>query len=311
VGSIVNYLSTLFSNQICPAVRMGSDNNIIPLSESQRWRGWVTFAWCCGFALFAVPLVLQSLAMQLAPQSADLTGAAYAEQLRRSTLLLLASLAVASITTVALTLSWNRIVRRIGNGGLATIAMIAGMQFTVAFAARVIGSLAGVLLGPYYLFIDGIGSKGLSCLLLGVLVALMPLPGVLALSLATLYVLNAIASGQMGLVSLLFIAVTIALHELFAAALGVTVGRHRPVSQNGSTELSAVTWNFALRLGLAIGMAQGLSLFAQYEMYKVLARLDFSITYKIAVSAITGLLYGGVGATCGAFLGGRLRRVAP
>ena len=64
-------------------------------------------------------------------------------------------------------------------------------------------------------------------------------------------------------------------------------------------------------IALAIGLAQCLSLYAQYEMYKALLRFDFAMSYKISVSVITGLIYGGVGASCGAFLGGRLRRVAP
>ena len=111
--------------------------------------------------------------------------------------------------------------------------------------------------------------------------------------------------------SILFIAVTIALHEFFAAAFGVTTGRDRPELRDTGASLPAVTWSFAIRVGLAIGLAQCLSLYAQYEMYKALLRFDFATSYKISVSVITGLSYGGVGAACGAFLGGRLRRVAP
>jgi hypothetical protein len=279
------------------------------LDKQARSRRWGALAWGLGFAVFAAPLVLQSLAMQSAqPDGADAEATAL---LRRSTMLVLASLLVTVATAVVLAIYWNRMVRRIGNAGLATIAMIAAMHFSVAYAARVVGMLAGVFLGPYYLYIDGVGSKGLTCLLLGALVTLLPLPGVLALALATVFVLNAIANGQLGLVSLLFIAVTIALHELFAAALGVTTGRERPVLRDTSAALSAVTWSFAIRVGLVIGLAHCLSLFAQYEMYKALLRFDFAMSYKISVAVITGLIYGGVGATCGAFLGGRLRRVAP
>jgi len=280
-----------------------------PVVLPSRSARWAALAWSLGVVVFATPLVLQSLAMQSAqPEGTDAEATAL---LRRSTILVLASLLVTVATAVVLATSWNRIVRRIGNAGLATIAMVAAMQFSVAYAARVIGALAGVLLGPYYLYIDGVGSKGLTCLLLGALIALLPLPGVLALALATVFVLNAIANGQLGLMSLLFIAVTIALHEVFAAAFGVTTGRDRPANGNRAVLLPAVTASLAIRIGLAIGLAQCLSLFAQYEMYKALLRLDFAMSYKLSISVITGLLYGGVGATCGAFLGGRLRKVAP
>ncbi|HEY2841133.1 MAG TPA: hypothetical protein VGJ26_18400 [Pirellulales bacterium] len=284
-------------------------------SQSQIIRGvnsrsWVTLSWAVGFALFAVPLVLQSLALQTDQPGSPSADAESTALMRRSTTLVLASLFVALATAGVLAISWNRVVRRIGNGGLATIAMIAGMQFTVAYAARMIGIVAGVVLGPYYLYIDGLGSKGISCLLLGTLVTLLPLPGVLALVLATVFVLNAITNGQLGLVSLLFIAVTIALHELFAAVLGVTAGPARPAIRDMLGALPEVTWSFAIRVGLAIGLAQCVSLLAQYEMYKTLLRFDFDLSYKISVSVITGLIYGGVGAACGAFLGGRLRKVA-
>ena len=155
------------------------------------------------------------------------------------------------------------------------------------------------------MFVDGIGSKGLSCLFLGMLVALLPRPGVLALSLATLFLLNVITSGQVGLVALVFVAVTIALHEVLAAGLGVTTGpRRRPTT-------NAADWSFAIRAGLAIGLANALALHAQYALFELLLRLYFDEWYKLAVSLVTGLLFGGVGALCGARLGLRLRRTAP
>lgn len=274
-----------------------------------RWRRWAAIGWTVAFVVFAAPLVLQSLALQSMQTSA--TDAETTLLLRRSTLLVLASLLVTTLTTAVLAIYWNRVVRRIGNAGLATIAMMAGMQFSVAYAARLIGSLAGALLGPFYIFVDGVGSKGLTCLVLGALVALLPLPGVMALELITVFVLNAITTGTLGLVALLFIAITIALHESLAVALGVTIGRDRPALGETSASLTRVTWSFAIRVGLTIGLAQCLSLLAQYEMSMALFRLHFDVWYKVSVSVITGLVFGGVGATCGAFLGGRLRRVAP
>jgi hypothetical protein len=157
-----------------------------------------------------------------------------------------------------------------------------------------------------YVFIDGIGSKGLSCLFLGVLVALLPRPGALALALFTLFSLNVLASGQVGLSALLFLTVSVVLHEGLAAALGLTIGN----TEQPRTSRTARYW-FAVRVGLAVGMANGLSLYAQYELFEVLLRLYFDLWYKIAVSVITGLVFGGIGAAVGAIIGLRLRRAAP
>jgi hypothetical protein len=249
--------------------------------------------WLLAGAIFAAPLVAESLALQSAGAS------------DRSGTLVIASLGVAAATALLLAFFWQRIVADIGNAGLATIALVAGLQFAVSYAARLIGYGVGALLGPMYVFVDGLGSKGLSCLLLGMLVALLPRPGVLALSLATLFLLNVITSGQVGLVALVFVAVTIALHETLAAGLGVTVGqRHRPMT-------NAADWAFAIRAGLAIGLANALALYAQYALFELLLRLYFDEWYKLAVSLVTGLVFGGVGAGVGARFGLRLRSSAP
>ena len=129
-----------------------------------------------------MPVVCKSLALEAAGQEQGSAG------------LVLLSLGVAGAGFGTLAIYWRRIVAGLGNAGLATIASIAGLQFLVAYASRVIGSVAGAILGPMYVFIDGIGSKGLSCLFLGVLVALLPQPG--ALSLRATDALRAQRAGQ-------------------------------------------------------------------------------------------------------------------
>jgi hypothetical protein len=250
--------------------------------------GWSGMA-----ATFALPVICESLARESAGEAGG------------DTLLVRLSLVVVVAATILLVVGWRRVVRGIGNRGLATIASIAGLQFAVSYAARLIGSIFGAILGPLYVFVDGLGSKGLSCLFLGVLVALLPRPGALTLSLVTLFVLNVITSGQVGLIALVFVAVSVALHESFAALLGVTIGR----PPRSTTD--AADWSFVIRAGLAIGLANALAMYAQYALYEALLRLFFDEWYKLAVSLITGLVYGGVGAACGAILGLRLRRIAP
>jgi hypothetical protein len=267
--------------------------------ESDRPRSMVralapVVGWAALVMLFTVPVICRSLALEATGERRAAVG------------LVLASLVATAVGATALAIFWRRIVARLGNAGLATIASIAALQFTVSYAARLLGSVAGAILGPMYIFVDGIGSKGLSCLFLGVLVALLPRPGALTLSLFTLFALNILASGQVGLSAVLFLTVSIVLHETLAAALGLTVGEaHSPRTT------PAVRYWFAVRTGMAIGLANALTLYAQYAVAEVLLRLYFDTWYKIAVAVVTGLIYGGIGAGCGALIGLRLRRAAP
>ncbi|MBI2825921.1 MAG: hypothetical protein HYX69_14645 [Planctomycetia bacterium] len=251
-------------------------------------------AWTAAALLVTVPIVLRTVAAQASGAKSG-----------RSTALVLVSLAVAAAGALVLAAFWQPMVRRIGNSGLAVIALVAGLQFSVSYAARLVGFAIGAVLGPYYVFVDGIGSKGLSCLFLGLLVTLLPLPGVLALALVTLFVLNGVTTGQLGLVSVLFAAVTIAIQEFLAAVAGVTTGRGSPIAGAGTN------WSFVSRVGLVIGAAHAMALFSQYAMYEILMRQFFDLWFKVSVSLVTGLLFGGVGAACGSVIGFRLRRTAP
>ena len=84
-------------------------------------------AWLAAGVIFAAPLVAESLALQSAGAS------------DRSGTLVIASLVVAGVTALALALFWRKIVTDIGNAGLATIALVAGLQFAVSYAARLVG----------------------------------------------------------------------------------------------------------------------------------------------------------------------------
>lgn len=248
-------------------------------------------AWSLAGAAFVVPVVCESLAQET---NGTRRGAA---------LLVITALLVALATFIILALLWRTIVRSLGNAGLATIAVLASLQFAVSYAARIVGYVVGVALGPLYIFIDGIGSKGLSCLFLGMLLALLPRTGALALALLTVFSLNVITTGQASLLAVVFIAVSVALHEGLAALLGLTTfSPPRAATPPG--------WSFAVRAGVAIGGANALALYAQYDLYELLLRLYFDEWYKLSVSIVTGLLFGGCGAALGALIGLRLRRAS-
>ena len=200
---------------------------------------------------FTVPVVCKSLVLEAAGQEQGSAG------------LVLLSLAVSAAGFGTLAMYWRRIVAELGNAGLATIASIAGLQFLVAYASRVIGSVAGAILGPMYVFIDGIGSKGLSCLFLGVLVALLPRPSAVAGATHALRT-DVLASGQVGLVALVFLAVAIVLHEGLAASLRLTTGRGRGATRQPAVGRSPCEPDWRLVWQTA------LSLYSQYALYEVL-----------------------------------------
>jgi hypothetical protein len=168
----------------------------------------------------------------------------------------------------------------------------------------VVGYGIGAVLGPLYVFVDGIGSKGVNCFLLGVLVTLIPRVGTLSLAMLTVFTINGILSGTFGVVSLAFILASVAIYEGFAAALGATTTDllRRPFAA-GRPPLAAIA-----RTGLALGLAAGCSLLVQYLVYMQLFHLEFDAWYVAAVSLVTGLVYGSVGGGLGALVGLRFRR---
>jgi hypothetical protein len=217
----------------------------------------------------------------------------------------LASLAVTVMTWIAAVVFGKRCVRAIGAEGLAMIALVAGMHFGVSYASRLGGNVLGTFMGPFSIFIEGLGGEGLACLLLAAAVTLIPKPGSLAVSSLAVFLLNALFTGQFGLVEVLFVTVSVALGETCLALAGVTTagGFRRP-----SPTAHPVS---VLQMALAIGLANAGTLFAQFCLSQVLYRLFFSAWYMAAVALITGLLYGAVGAGLGTLLGWELRRTLP
>jgi len=252
-----------------------------------------------GVALaLVVPVILQSWATELPDSRGGNTAGA----------IVAASVLVALAAAILFAVCWRTVVDGLGNQGLATIGMISGLHFAVSYASVIAGYAIGAVFGPFYVFVSGVTDEGLPSLLMAVLVVLLPRPGVVALSMLTVFALNGIVSGQFGLISVLFVAVSIALNEGLLAAFGVTVRRGNAVAANGSS-----TWKGQeprARIALAIGIANGATMFVQYCLFEVLYKLQYDDWYVAAVTLIPGLLYGTIGAGLGAALGYRLRRTA-
>jgi hypothetical protein len=199
-------------------------------------------------------------------------------------------------------LTWGRrAVRRIGIEGLCVIALFAGLHIAVSYASRIGGYVLWAILGPFSVFLAGIGNEGLTSLLIAATIVLVPRPGTFLLSSATVFLINALFTGQFGIVDLLFVTISIVSAEVLLAGLGITTGRQMADSHAASASI-------VLRLAIAIGVANMATLYAQYCIAAVVYRLEFDGWYLAALSLVTGLLYGALGAAAGTVLGFRLRK---
>lgn len=191
------------------------------------------------------------------------------------------------------------------NRELSTIAMLATLHFAASFVAKLAASVLYALFGPFYIFPDGLGGEMLPCLLLAAAVTLVPRVGTATLSIAVVALLNAIVGGSFAFSSLILAAVSITVHELVLGTLGLTL-KSKLVHAT-----SRVSTSLLIRTALAIGIANALTLYAQYFVSIRFYRLHFDTWFVHAAAVITGLLYGAVGAALGTVWGFRLRRTSP
>ncbi|MGD9646693.1 MAG: hypothetical protein AB7U73_13350 [Pirellulales bacterium] len=214
------------------------------------------------------------------------------------------SFALSLLVWLALPLAARPIVRSVGIEGLTTIALVAGLYFAASYTSRLAGDALAAVTGPFYVFFAGIGNEGLTSLLWATLIVLLPRVGTILLASLVVFLLQAVFTGQFGIVDLLFVSVSIALAEVALAVAGVTT------SSRFATPRVAATQGQVLRVAAALGCANAATLFSQYCLIEVLHRLYFATWYVVSVSLLTGLVYGAVGAAIGTRFGFRLRRTA-
>lgn len=193
--------------------------------------------------------------------------------------------------------------RRFDNRELSTIAMLAALNFAIAFASRLVDGLLMTLLGPFFVFAAGIGDEGLPCLLIAVAVTLVPKIGTAGLSLSVVWLLYGIVTGTFSIVNLETIAASVILHELALALCGVTILRPAPSMRP--------SWFIIARTALAVGAANGAALFMNYVVFMHQLGREFDSWYVFSASVLVGSVYGAIGAAIGTAWGYQLRRTAP
>jgi hypothetical protein len=140
--------------------------------------------------------------------------------------------------------------------------------------------------------------------LLAVLLTLYPRPGTLMLSHLASFVLNCVFGGFFGLITVLFVTLSIVLGEGMLALARVTTG---PSLIEPRVTPSA---SIVARLALGVGLANALPFPAQYGFSMALYRMPYETWYIVAVTLVPGMLYGAIGAAVGTHLGYKLRRTA-
>jgi hypothetical protein len=198
----------------------------------------------------------------------------------------------------------RRVVDRIGTEGLVTIGLVAGLHFVVTYTSMIANMALRTLLGPMATFITGIADEGIPCLLVAILLTLYPRPGTLMLTNMASFVLNCVFGGFFGLMTVLFVTVSIVLGEGSLALMRVTTG------PSLRTPRAVPDWTIVFRVALGVGLANALPFPAQYGFSMALYRMHYPAWYIVAVTLFPGLIYGMLGAAVGTRLGYKLRRTA-
>ncbi|MBL8825951.1 MAG: hypothetical protein JNM18_03135 [Planctomycetaceae bacterium] len=251
----------------------------------------VAICWLLAVGLFVALIVRRSQGQDLGQEVPALT-----------TWIVRGSALFAILFWVGLILYGGRLTAAIGVHGLAVIGAVSSLHYTVGAISRIGGQLLQGIMGPYAVFIHGVGDEAIPCFLSAILVVLRPKPGTVGVSQLTVFLLMVVTSGTIGFTALLFISTSVLLHEVLLAVLGVTVGSVVP------TPRPTAPAHVSLRIALAIGLANGAVLFAQFAYYRLMYRLQFDEWYVLSVAGVTGVVYGTIGAALGVISGYQLRR---
>jgi hypothetical protein len=208
---------------------------------------------------------------------------------------------VALCTGIFLLIRNRMIFQRFKSRWLILIALFGSTKFLVSLVPRFfLNELFNGLLGPFAAFATGLLREGLTNLFVMALVVLIPLPGVVTLSMLMSLVLFCLL-GSFNPVIILFMMVAMSTMEIALYLTGFTRGPQNNFAQTPKALILAA---------LGMGTASAFATFVDYNLYMLLYRLYYANWFIWANIFFVGFLYTAISAPAGVMLGNKLKRVA-
>lgn len=183
---------------------------------------------------------------------------------------------------------------------LILISLFGTAKFLMSVVPRFfLSELFNGLMGPFGVFATGFFTE-VTYLFVMALVVLIPLPGVVTLSMLMSVLLFCLL-GSFNPVIILFMMVSMSTMEIALYLTGFTRNRDPNFTRTGRALILAA---------LGMGTAGAFATYVDYNLYMLLYRLYYAKWYILANISIVGFLYTALLAPAGVMLGNKLRRVA-
>jgi hypothetical protein len=196
----------------------------------------------------------------------------------------------------------NRMIfRRFKSRWLILIALFGSAKFLVSLAPRFfLNELFNGLLGPFSVFATGLFREGITNLFVMALVVLIPMPGVVTLSMLISLVLFCLLGGFNPVV-ILFMLVAMSTMEIGLYITGFTRRPEDHFTQRPKALMLAA---------IGMGTAGAFATFVDYNLYMLLYRLYYANWFIWTNILVVGFVYTAVFAPAGVILGNKLKKVA-
>jgi hypothetical protein len=211
------------------------------------------------------------------------------------------AIGVALVMGVFLVVRHPMLLNRFKTRWLILIALFGSAKFLVSLVPRIfLNEVFNGLLGPFAAFATGLIREGITSLFVMSLVVLVPLPGVVTLSLLMSMILTCLM-GSLSPVFILFMVVAMSTTEIALYFTGFT----RANAPGFTTTRKAL-----VLAALGMGAASAVAMFVDYHLYMLLYRLYYADWFIGANIVIVGFLYAAIFAPAGVILGNKLQKVA-
>ncbi|WP_419657470.1 hypothetical protein [Desulfosarcina variabilis] len=211
------------------------------------------------------------------------------------------AMGVALVMGIFLVAGHPKLLGRFKTRWLILIALFGSAKFLVALVPRIfLNEVFNGLLGPFSAFATGLIREGITSLFVMSLVVLVPLPGVVTLSMLMSMILTCLM-GSLSPVFILFMVVAMSTTEIALYLTGFT---------RGSSPGFTATKKALVLAAIGMGAASAFAMFVDYHLYMLLYRLYYADWFIGANIVIVGFLYSAIFAPAGVILGNKLQKVA-